>query len=176
MSEIRGLLNEQALTEAYYCLQEIDILLDTVGFELPEDATIDDVPEMVEEFLATEDVDAETAQELQEIIRRLAHAAGRAIRGKRKVQGAFRKAKSRIKSKIKRKISGVKRGIKKRVGAFKKNVGASFRAGVRGQPRKKISSAQKRQLQKAGKKSAQKRKGKKRRVKGALPQRRPAFA
>jgi hypothetical protein len=115
MSEIADLLSEHALYEAYEVLAELEEALDDLGYELPEDIALNEVAELMEEFLQEEDLPEDSREQLDEIFKKLAHAAGR-------VAGGIDRAKKAV--------SGYKKGVKK---AFQ-----SGRLGKKPAPKKKV--------------------------------------
>jgi hypothetical protein len=146
---------------------EIVTLLEEVGIELLDDLTVAELPDVIDEILEAYDLDEETAMQLEAFGKKLrrgiakaANFAGRVARKGSQIHGAHKKRKlkrkmriAKFKGKVRRKVAGVKKSYHQ----AKKTARSAFKAGKAG---KRLTGAQKKQRQKAAKKSGQKRKGK----------------
>ena len=124
MSKIAGLLEEHALDEVYSLVEALDEILGHYGHEVPEDATLDDLADMYEHFRSHQATTLEDSEELTEIFKRLARAAGRTIGRVSRVRAGVKKYGRGIKKAFR---SGVKSGRNARRPSTKKR--ATLRRG-----------------------------------------------
>lgn len=137
METLTWLIREDLPQDGERLFHQIEAVLDDEGWEFDVEFTpdcLDDLPQILMEFLENETVSPEARLQLEilgRLVKRGAFAAGRAVRAARGARKRVQRTKKRFGQRKARFKSRIKSRVKRARGSLRK----SFRAGMKRSPR-----------------------------------------